>query len=76
MDEIARVHAMTWAKEIRAFLDRRGMTQEAFARLVGVSYTTVNRWVQGHHEPSPLVERMVRRTMTEADEHAGVQRPR
>jgi DNA-binding transcriptional regulator YiaG len=29
-------------------------SQEAAAREIGVSYTTVNRWINGHSHPDPL----------------------
>jgi DNA-binding transcriptional regulator YiaG len=42
-----------------------GCTQEEFARLVGVSFVTVNRWENGHRQPSRLarekIEQVIRR---------------
>ena len=34
-----------------------GLTQEEFARELGVSFTTVSRWENGHGTPSPLPQR-------------------
>ena len=34
--------------------DRRGLTQEQFAELVGVSFATVNRWENGQSRPNNL----------------------
>jgi len=31
-----------------------GLTQEQFAISLGVTYSTVNRWENGHAKPSPL----------------------
>lgn len=31
-----------------------GLTQASFAKKLGVSYVTVNRWENGHVKPSPL----------------------
>ncbi|MEH2413341.1 helix-turn-helix transcriptional regulator [Nostoc sp.] len=31
-----------------------GLTQEQFAATLGVTYTTINRWENGHSKPSPL----------------------
>jgi len=41
------------AQEIKELRLGRGLTQEQFARKVGVSWTTVNRWEHGR-APSPL----------------------
>jgi transcriptional regulator with XRE-family HTH domain len=44
-------------KEIRAV---RGLTQEALAREMGVTFSTVNSWENGKHRPIPsLVTRLV-----------------
>jgi transcriptional regulator with XRE-family HTH domain len=41
-----------------------GLTQEQFAASLGVVYPTVNRWENGHAQPSPLaiqnLEKMLR----------------
>jgi DNA-binding XRE family transcriptional regulator len=44
--------------ELRKRLD---MTQEQFARELGVTVGTVNRWENGHFRPSPLAEREIRK---------------
>lgn len=31
-----------------------GQTQEQFAAVLGVSFSTLNRWENGHAQPSPL----------------------
>lgn len=47
----------TWdATTIRALRDRLGISQEAMAHLLGVSFCTVNRW-EGGRPPSPLSRR-------------------
>lgn len=42
-----------------------GLTQEQFAASLGVVYPTVNRWENGHAQPSPLaiqnIEKMLRK---------------
>ena len=44
-------------KSIRA---ARGLTQEALAREVGVTFSTVNSWENGRHRPIPaLVVRLL-----------------
>ena len=41
-------------KEIRDIRERLGLTQEGFAREIGVSFATVNRWERGHMAPNGL----------------------
>ena len=52
-------------EEIRSIRDRLGLSQEGFARELGVAYATVNRWEKGHKKPSALalkaLERMARK---------------
>jgi putative transcriptional regulator len=40
------------AQEIRALRERLQLTQEVFARILGVSFATVNRWENEKSEPS------------------------
>lgn len=42
---------------LREFMTRRGMTQEALARLAGVSQPTVSDWLSGNTKPT--VERLL-----------------
>ena len=35
------------------------MSQEEFAKLLGVSYASVNRWEKGHFEPTIQVEKKI-----------------
>jgi transcriptional regulator with XRE-family HTH domain len=39
-------------QEIRALRERLHLTQEVFARILGVSFATVNRWENGKTEPT------------------------
>lgn len=55
--------APTWSEELRAFLERHGMTREAFAREAGVSWITVQRWCTTDAKPSQLAERAAREAM-------------
>lgn len=41
-------------KLIRKLRLENGLTQEQFAALVGVTYSSMNRWENGHTKPSPL----------------------
>ncbi len=45
------VHADTFADWMSTALRREGLTQEAAARMLGVSVKTVSRWVGGATEP-------------------------
>jgi DNA modification methylase/transcriptional regulator with XRE-family HTH domain len=38
---------------------RTGLSQEALARVLGVSYVSVNRWERGASRPSPAVEQRI-----------------
>ena len=43
-------------KEIRA---SKKFSQEDFARVLGVSFSTVNRWERGHTKPTKLAKRVL-----------------
>jgi len=36
------------------------ITQEQFARDIGVSFSTLNRWERGHRSPSPLAMQTIK----------------
>ncbi len=44
---------------INALRRRLNMTQEEFAHAIGVTVSTVNRWENGHIEPSRLARKAV-----------------
>ncbi len=44
-----------------------GMSQERFARSVGVSFCTVNRWEKGKTVPSPMALKVLKRLRDKAD---------
>ena len=46
---------------IRAIREALGISQEAFARRVGVAYNTVNRWEKGKSLPksTPIIDKIV-----------------
>lgn len=43
--------------KLRAILD---LSQAALAKLLGVSFTSVNRWENGKYEPTRLVKEKIR----------------
>jgi len=46
-------------RSIRELRVRLGMTQEEFAHAVSVTFSTVNRWENGHAKPSKLARRAI-----------------
>ncbi len=46
-------------KLIRELRLETGLTQEQFASTLGVTYSTMNRWENGHSKPSPLAMQKV-----------------
>ncbi len=56
--------------ELKEWRQRHGVTQEEFAREVGVSWSTVAKWEGGQRQPGrltqPLIERAIRRLEKQA----------
>ena len=46
-------------EKIRIIRQRLGLTQEHFAQELGVSVATVNRWENGHSQPSRLARKLL-----------------
>ncbi len=46
-------------RKIRELRVSLGMTQEEFAHEIAVTFSTVNRWENGHAKPSKLARRAV-----------------
>lgn len=42
------------AIEIKSLRDELGISQEALAHMLGVSFQTINRWERGAYKPSRL----------------------
>lgn len=62
-------------KEIKDIRIKLGLSQEAFARLLGMSYPSVNRWEQGKAKPSPLAIHAIKRCMPqEKDEECDIRK--
>jgi putative transcriptional regulator len=51
---------------ISALRHRLQMTQEEFAHAIGVTVSTVNRWENGHIEPSRLARRAMEALLSRA----------
>jgi DNA-binding transcriptional regulator YiaG len=48
------------AERIRAIRQRLQMTQEDFAHMIGVTFSTVNRWENGKSAPNRIALRLLR----------------
>ena len=46
---------MTIPALVKSLRERLGLTQEQFAREVGVAFSTVNQWENGHRHPQPFL---------------------
>lgn len=44
-------------EEVRALRAATGLTQEEFSRIAGVTFSTINRWENGHAAPSRLASK-------------------
>jgi len=45
---------------IKALREDLLLTQEEFAQKIGVAFATINRWENGHHEPSLRYKRKIK----------------
>ncbi len=48
---------MNWPNIIKNIRDKLFITQTELANMIGVSFASVNRWEQGHHEPTMKAKR-------------------
>lgn len=46
---------MTFSNALKKAREEAGLTQTEFAKLLNVSFSTINRYENGHHEPTPIV---------------------
>jgi transcriptional regulator with XRE-family HTH domain len=58
------------AGRIRLLRERLGLTQEKLAARLGVAFPTVNRWENGHTQPSPLALRQIEALVEESNQAA------
>ena len=58
---------MEYQKIIKNLRTKLVLSQQEFAELLGVSYVSVNRWENGHHEPTIKVKRKLVELMKEND---------
>ena len=50
---------MTYAEAIKELRQRMLVTQQELADMLGVSFATVNRWENGHNEPTMKTKRII-----------------
>lgn len=48
---------MNWPKIIKTIREKTFITQSELAEKIDVSFASVNRWEQGHHEPTMKAKR-------------------
>lgn len=48
-----------YQKMIVSLRNKLILSQEEFAKFLGVSFASVNRWERGHHEPTIKVKRKI-----------------
>ncbi|MBO4540780.1 MAG: helix-turn-helix transcriptional regulator [Bacilli bacterium] len=51
---------MNYQKQIKRIRNELLITQEELAAMLGVTFATVNRWENGHHEPTIKQQRRIR----------------
>ena len=50
---------MDWAKSVKELREKALITQSELADMLGVSFATINRYENGHHEPTMKVKRQL-----------------
>ena len=53
------IDEMNYSKAIKALREELLLSQVETAELLGVSFATVNRWENGHHEPTYKAKREI-----------------
>ena len=57
-------------EEIKALREKMGLSQKAFARKLGTSLNTVNRWEKGVHKPAQMAKKLLEQLKEEAERGA------
>ncbi|WP_026734036.1 helix-turn-helix domain-containing protein [Fischerella sp. PCC 9605] len=50
---------------VRELRQLMALSQEQFAARLGVAYSTINRWENGHMQPSPLALKQIKAVLNE-----------
>ena len=51
---------MDYSKLIKQIRDTLLITQVELAKMLGVSFATINRWEKGHHQPTITQKRKIK----------------
>jgi len=57
---------MDYSQKIKEYRSKVLLTQEELADKLGVTFISVNRWENGHYEPTMKVKRKLRELFKEA----------
>lgn len=64
--------AMPYSKDdIKKLREDLLLTQKEFAKKIGVSFETVNRWENGKHEPTMKAKRKIKRLLDQSGSFRG-----
>ena len=56
---------MEYIEIIKNILITHNLSQDKLAKILGVSFVSVNRWENGHHEPTIKVKRKIAQLIKE-----------
>lgn len=56
---------MNYSKQIKKLREKLIMSQSEFAQLIGVSFSSVNRWENGNYEPTIKIKRKLQKLFDE-----------
>lgn len=73
LKKAARLEQPEVSQLIRELRQLTALTQEQFAALLGVTYSTINRWENGRMQPSPLALRQIRFVLEEINNSPSVE---
>lgn len=51
---------MDWSRLLKDLRSKLLLSQEEMAELLGVSFASINRWENKHHEPTIKVKRLIK----------------
>ena len=51
---------MNWSKIIKDLRNKMLLSQKELANLLGVSFASINRWENGHNEPTIKIKRKIK----------------
>lgn len=60
----ANMEKIEYAKIIKQYREDTLISQEEFASMIGVSFASVNRWENGHFEPTLKAKRKIKEMLS------------